>query len=148
MSNTDSTRKNESGFTLIELMFVSAIIAILIAMGGPIYRTFIIRAQAAEALELLGGSKAGVQSDIELEGAFPDNDGLDRIGIRRSGRYVGSLESDEANTRLIATFKNEGISPELKGKTVIFEYDESSELWACNGAAGTTDLKYLPRSCK
>ena len=148
MSNTDSIWKNESGFTLVELMFVSAIIAILVAMALPLYTTFIVRSQAAEALELLGGSKAGVQGDIELEGAFPDNGGLDRIGIRRSGRYVGTLVSDESNTRLIATFKNEGVSPNLQGKTVVFAYDESSELWACDGAAGTTDLKYLPRSCK
>ena len=148
MSNTDSTWKNESGFTLVELMFVSAIIAILVAMALPLYTTFIVRSQAAEALELLGGSKSGVQSDIELEGAFPDNDGLDRLGIRRSGRYVATLGSDESNTRLIATYKIEGVSPNLQGKTVVFAYDESSELWACDGAAGTTDLKYQPRSCK
>jgi len=148
MARTDSKRNAESGFTLIELMFVSAIIAILAAMAIPLYRTFVVRGQAAEALNLLGGSKAGIQANIELEGAFPDDAGLDDIGIRRDGEYVASIDSDTANTRLIATFKSSGVAKELQNKTVVFEFDSSSELWTCNGAAGTTDLKYLPRSCK
>jgi type IV pilus assembly protein PilE len=50
---TGLKRKKTSGFTLIELMIVVAIIAILVAVALPSYRSYVIKAKRADATNML-----------------------------------------------------------------------------------------------
>ena len=49
----NKNKKNQKGFTLIEVMVVILIIAILASIGLPLYHKAILKARAAEAVNLL-----------------------------------------------------------------------------------------------
>ena len=66
-------RKIQSGFTLIELMIVVAIIGILAAIAIPQYQNYVARAQASEALVLASGTKVAVAEFFTTNGKMPDD---------------------------------------------------------------------------
>lgn len=64
-------RKN-SGFTLIELMIVIAIIGILVAISIPSYQNYTRRAHYAEVVEAAEPFKLGVQECFQTTGSLDD----------------------------------------------------------------------------
>ncbi len=57
-------KKVQSGFTLIELMIVVAIIGILAAIALPAYQDYTIRAKVSEGVVIASGNKATVSENI------------------------------------------------------------------------------------
>ena len=69
----------QSGFTLIELMIVVAIIGILASIAIPAYQDYTIRAQVTEAFSLASELKGPIQEYRKERGTLP-------VKQRRSGR--------------------------------------------------------------
>ncbi len=59
--------KQETGFTMIELMIVVVIIGILASVALPAYQNYTIRAKAADAMSGLGNKR------VSLEQFYQDN---------------------------------------------------------------------------
>ena len=129
--------KNQSGFTLIELMIVVAIVAILAAIAIPTYQTYSKRAQFSEAVAASGPYKTayeiciqtGVpQADcLESSNGIPANiapgsgtDYVDSVILDADGiiTVTGTTVLDGATYRLIPTV-NSGRVRWTKGGTCI-----------------------------
>ena len=89
-------KRLNSGFTLIELMIVVAIIGILAAIAIPQYQNYVARAQMAEALVLMTPIKLAVAEHYSTSGQTPSRDELeDLTGLEAAdfeGSYVAGVD--------------------------------------------------------
>lgn len=158
----------QKGFTLIELMIVVAIIGILAAIAIPQYQNYTARAQATEAVNLLGGLKAPVTEAISYnsleqacstaaakDAAVPADPAKPAVpagalhgsnNLTLSGKYVKSITAKAENSTcvLTATFNDTGIADKLINKTVIFTYTPETGNWDCKSEV---DASIRPKTC-
>lgn len=159
----------QKGFTLIELMIVVAIIGILAAIALPAYQDYTARAQATEALSLLGGLKtpiidiagnSGLAVACSTTPASPGDPAADPVvpptpagalaesnGYTLSGNAVDNITATVSGSdtcRLTATFKASGINDKVAGETISFIYTASNGLWNCESSL---DDAVRPATC-
>ena len=87
-------RKPESGFTLIELMIVIAIIGILASLAVTAYQTYTVRAQVAEALNMAAVAKGPIvdaYNDTGVPPATRVEAGMTATPTDTRGNYVSQV---------------------------------------------------------
>jgi len=154
-------KQSQSGFTLIEVMIVVAIIGILACLAMPSYQNYTIRAQVAEGLNLAGDWQVAIADFYANNGAWPSQ--ADLIAMAPSvGTYVSSI-SVTSGVITIA-YGTPQSNPQIAGAALtLVPYTDANDdvLWQCglaappNGtiatgavAGGTTLLpQQLPTPC-
>ena len=142
----------QSGFTLIELMIVIAIIGVLAAIAVPAYQDYSIRAKVAEGLSLSTAAKQAVGETYQSAGRYPSvanwSYGLP-TAASISGSYVSSVTA--AATTGIISVEFRQLAP---GKVDSGDLVTLSPVTAVSGALGwdcssaTIPHRYLPGNCR
>lgn len=158
----------QSGFTLIELMIVVAIIGILASLAISIFQTYTIRTQVAEGLNLSTVAKTPIVETYLEDGVAPANRaaaGLSPNASDTSGGYVSGI--DITNGRIDITFGGPDAHAQITGRTLsITPYVQASVnsvAWRCGSdappggglmdggdahLAPTVPERYLPSACR
>ena len=154
-----STRK-QSGFTLIELMIVVAIIGILASVALPAYQNYTVRAKMSEVI--LAGSACRTSitevTQTTTGTALPSTWGCESSAA--TSKYVASV----ATTNLgVVTITTQGFGDTaIDGKTIdMVPYSDNTTplanddvgisiyKWVCDGGAtNPVPDEYLPGSCR
>ena len=135
-------KKQQSGFTLIELMIVVAIIGILAAIALPAYQDYTNRAKVSEVILAASSARTCASEIYQSEGNFAGaNNCADGFVATQ---YVASLAVNSSNGVVTVTGQ---AFPGATQPTVTLTPTTSGAAitaWACTG----NPLKWMPGSCK
>ena len=134
-------KKNQQGFTLIELMIVVAIIAILAAIAIPQYQNYVARSAVSKAIGETSALRTAVEECLSRGESPSDATECENATYRGNGSLANTVDATGAGS-LVLTPDNPPAN--VSGLTVTWARDADG-VWTCTTSA---DDKYTPQSCR
>ena len=138
-----------SGFTLIELMIVVAIVGVLASLAVPAYQAYTTRAKVSEVMAIAAKDKTTVAEFYINQGSMPSN--AAEAGINTSGAqsvYVSSVNYSVSGNVATLSYSLTGLGPSDATGSIIWTGTGSDNNvdWVCTNS--TLPDKYLPACCR
>ena len=148
----------QTGFTLIELMIVVAIIGILAAIALPAYQDYVARSQFSEAMILASGQKTAVTESWSNNGSPPSDNAA--AGVSQptdiKGKYVESVTISVGGSDglILAKMRSSDVAAPIRGATLTLTGTFAGQgannsgvavNWGCSSSAPP---RYLPAACR
>lgn len=151
-------KRNQKGFTLIELMIVIAIVAILVALAVPAYKDYTIRTKVGECVNGAAVPKLAISEYRESSSptAWPaDSDAAGTTAPAGDSQYcngfpgyalgTGAFQIDVDETAVGAPATAGTIQPQLTPTDNL----QGGVDWRCSkGTTAAGAVKYLPSTCR
>lgn len=131
--------KNQSGFTMIELMIALVIIAILSSIAIPAYKGYVTKARVSEGIEIARDARRHVEIDYAT--------GESKLGASfEAPKNMKWTKSVTVNEKGNVTVEHD--APDAKG-TIIFAptFEATGHVtWDCT--TGTLKKDFRPKNCQ
>ncbi len=145
--------KKQSGFTLIELMIVVAIIGILAAVAIPAYQDYLKRSKITEVAATAGACKTSVAEYIAAKNALPPD-----VSSAGCSQTKTTYVSDIAVAGAKIDVKIQAVDATVNGKVLslqalddtgaVSDGTKSIAQWWCSTDAAATEWKFFPANCR
>ncbi len=140
----------EVGFTLLELLFVIAIVSILTVISLPFYFDYATRTRVSEGVNTMGALKTRVAEAYYNNGTFPSTNG--EAGMGDPGDYstdhISQIQVSGSGV-VTVTFAIASLGGNNRLSFIPTDAGDGSIEWECTSPPGNgVETAYLPPECR
>ena len=136
---------NTTGFTLIELMIVVAIIGILAAIALPAYHDYTVRSKVSELIIATSPAKTTI-SEAAWANATLTNSGVG-IAIPVTGKIASSNVTLDGVITIAGSTAASSVGSDVTITLTPVIQPDNKIIWICS-TASPTQWKYVPSECR
>ena len=126
-----------------------AVLGVVAAVAIPQYGDYTHRAQAAEAISLMGGAKTPLAEYFADHKKWPNR--VEEVAGSTTGKFTLSVAITKGGggtgeIELTATMRSDGVDRRVRGQTARILSEDGGRTWICK--PGTMEPKNLPAACR